>query len=212
MCRLCGEWKQLELFHKSRNRDGRDTACKACAYARVQALRKKKQARPGKDHIPPHKQCAKCGATKPSESFAVYRAANDGLGRYCRECDNAHSRSRRYGMPEARVRIMAARASCEVCGSKFANSKHQHFDHRHSDGAVRGVLCFRCNGLVGDCLESPEILLAVAAYLRRTADVDYRVQPYGVTKTGETDTDSVGARQRLSPEVKATCQTKQRQN
>lgn len=178
MCSQCGEWKPMNGFYKSRNSDGRANSCKPCVYARGQALRKKKQRRHGTDHIPQSKQCAKCGLVKPAGEFAVYRAANDGLGRFCRECDSTHSRSRRYGLPEDRAREMAAVRSCESCGCGFQNSKNQHIDHRHSDGAVRGVLCGRCNTVLGNCGESPEILTRLRDYLIRTEFTDYRTQPY----------------------------------
>lgn len=180
-CKDCGEWKPLSEFYRSRNRDGLTGNCRRCYCARNFAWRQRQQRRSGNSHIPKTKQCAKCGAVKRSQDFAIYRAAKDGLGRYCRECDNAVSRARRYGIPEDRVRIMAARTTCEACGSGFETSRHQHFDHRHSDGAVRGVLCFRCNGIVGDCLESPDHLRRVAAYLERTINVDYRKQQYPET-------------------------------
>lgn len=199
-CKTCGGWKSLAEFNKSRNRDGRANACKECAYARCHALRKKKQARRGEDHIPAAKRCAKCGDTKPPSEFSVYRAANDGLGRYCRECDSTVSRSRRYGIPEDRVRLMAKRIACEACGNTFSSTRHQHFDHRHSDGAVRGVLCFRCNGIVGDSLENPSVLRAVARYLERTESVDYRTQPYSETKLEENDINHVSDCQSPTPE------------
>lgn len=208
-CKDCGELKPWCEFNKSRNRDGHCALCKTCQYARNHALRKKKQARVGTDHIPPTKQCAKCGSVKSAAEFAIYRAANDGLGRYCRECDNANSRSRRYGIPEDRVRVMASRKQCEICGYEFATSRHQHFDHRHADGAVRGVVCFRCNGIIGDCLENPGVLRAVARYLDRTLDTDYRFQPYSVTDLKEPDISQVGAPRALTPEEKATCPTNQ---
>lgn len=165
-------------FYKSRNSDGRANSCKPCVYARGQALRKKKQRRHGTDHIPQSKQCAKCGLVKPAGEFAVYRAANDGLGRFCRACDIMYSRSRRYGLPEHRARAMASATECECCGEQFPTSRHQHIDHRHSDGAVRGVLCSRCNTVLGNCGESTEILTRLCDYLRRTQLIDYRTQPY----------------------------------
>lgn len=177
-CTACGAIKPCDQFNKSRNRDGLCNQCKQCVYARGQSLRKQKQARAGGDHIPALKQCAKCGEVKPAAEFAVYRAANDGLGRYCRECDSAVSRSRRYGIPEDRVRLMASRKTCESCGEPFASSKQQHFDHRHSDGAVRGVLCQKCNSVAGISDESPLRLMAVVEYLQRTKLTDYRIQPY----------------------------------
>ncbi len=182
-CRACGEVKRLEEFHNSRNADGRANTCKPCAYARSQSLRKQKQARQGASHVPKSKHCASCGIIKPSAEFAVYRAANDGLGRFCRVCDSVHSRSRRYGLPRETAAQMTANEACECCGQRFSDSRHQHIDHRHSDGAVRGVLCSKCNSLVGISLERPDVLRAAADYLVRTLDVDYREQAYPVTRT-----------------------------
>ena len=181
-CRACGAVKPFEEFHKSRNSDGRASTCKPCAYARSQSLRKQKQARAGASHVPESKHCASCGLIKLAGEFAVYRAANDGLGRFCRVCDSVNSRSRRYRLPRETAARMTAMEACECCGQVFSSSRHQHIDHRHSDGAVRGVLCRKCNSLVGISLEKPDVLRAAAGYLARTLDVDYRVQPYPVTR------------------------------
>lgn len=208
VCKRCRDWKPFAEFHKSRNRDGLANACKKCAYERSQALRKKKQARTSAAHIPETKQCAKCGVEKMSAEFAVYRAANDGLGRYCRECDSAVSRARRYGIPEDRVRVMAGRPRCEICNGEFPSTKHQHFDHRHSDGAVRGVLCSKCNSLVGISGEDGSILLAVARYLARTESTDYRIQPYSVTDLPLGDIDHVGRQPAIPPEKANACPKK----
>jgi hypothetical protein len=205
VCKACGEWKPLDGFNKSKNRDGRNNTCKPCQYEQGQALRKQKQARVGTDHIPAEKQCAKCGTVKPASQFSVYRAASDGLGRYCRECDNAVSRARRYKIPEDRVREMASAKHCEVCGLVFQDTKQQHFDHRHSDGAVRGVVCYLCNSLVGISLENAARLRAVARYLDRTVSTDYRYQPYSVTDLAETDIQKVDGEKPFTPEENFEC-------
>ncbi len=57
---------------------------------------------------------------------------------------------------------------CEICGAIEAlrGQTQHHLDHNHTTGALRGVLCMRCNVCVGMSGENPEILIALASYLR----------------------------------------------
>ena len=205
-CNICGERKPISEFYSQKvNGDGLARACKPCYYARNQAWRKRNRARDTTDHIPPVKQCSECGESKPSGLFPSAPAAKDGLRPRCQECHSAVGRSRRYALPTKRAKQMGRVTECEVCGSGFASTQHQHFDHRHADGAVRGVLCFRCNKFIGHAQESPEILRAAAEYLERTAGVDYRFQPYPEQNRTEGDISTSGDPTPEEPRTK--CQT-----
>lgn len=54
---------------------------------------------------------------------------------------------------------------CEICG-KVQGQKLQP-DHDHQTGALRGLLCTRCNTMLGYAGDSPEVLRGGAEYLLR---------------------------------------------
>ena len=54
--------------------------------------------------------------------------------------------------------------SCGICGQ---GPVKLHVDHDHKTGAVRGLLCNRCNVGLGWFLDSPAFLLNAINYLRR---------------------------------------------
>jgi Recombination endonuclease VII len=50
---------------------------------------------------------------------------------------------------------------CAICG----RPDPEHLDHDHETGAVRGVLCFNCNGGLGQFRDSIDALRSAASYL-----------------------------------------------
>jgi len=55
---------------------------------------------------------------------------------------------------------------CAICKRLFINLRNE-IDHDHVTGLVRGILCQKCNTLLGMSNDSPEILLNAVSYLRR---------------------------------------------
>ncbi|MFJ5620616.1 endonuclease VII domain-containing protein [Micromonospora sp. NPDC093243] len=53
---------------------------------------------------------------------------------------------------------------CAVCG----DPDPEHVDHDHRTGWVRGILCFNCNGGLGQFRDSPTRLARAITYLRGT--------------------------------------------
>jgi hypothetical protein len=54
---------------------------------------------------------------------------------------------------------------CAICRRKPRSGTSLHVDHDHETGEVRGLLCFRCNGGLGQFKELPGRLRDAAEYL-----------------------------------------------
>lgn len=73
----------------------------------------------------------------------------------------------KYGLTEDRFVDMLARQDgrCAICRRDDHASKNWHIDHCHATGRVRGILCFRCNALLGNAMDKIATLRAAISYL-----------------------------------------------
>jgi hypothetical protein len=130
------------------------------------------------------KRCKDCGLEKPLEDFPRHRNYPDGRFTYCKPCHNARGKEskerlhggsrhyhlkRRYGVGDADVAAMvrAQGGRCAICRREAA----VHVDHDHVTGLVRGVLCFNCNGGLGQFKDDINKLRRAIAYLESAAEV-----------------------------------------
>jgi hypothetical protein len=128
-----------------------------------------------------HKGCPECGETELIADFPRNRAQRSGVGTYCKPCHNRivyenkerhggarnyHSR-RRYGITAEHFDQMFAEQDglCKICQEAPAS----HVDHDHATGRVRGLLCFNCNGALGQFRDRTDLIMRAVAYLRRGA-------------------------------------------
>ena len=126
------------------------------------------------------KRCPSCGRRLALSEFPKNRSSRDGLATYCKPCHNRIGRENRekrhgstrhyhllyrYGVGAAEVdRLIAEQGGlCAICRERPA----EHVDHDHATGAIRGVLCFNCNGGLGQFRDRVDLLLAASAYLQR---------------------------------------------
>jgi len=90
-----------------------------------------------------------------------------------REEENLKRRDRNlrqlYGVaPEEYESMLSAQSGgCAVCGETNKNRRRLYVDHDHETGKVRGLLCHRCNRVLGSVNDSPELLRRLIDYLKR---------------------------------------------
>lgn len=128
-------------------------------------------------------RCRDCGEVKALEGFPRNRNCPNGRHPYCKPCHNARGMEskqrlyggsrhyhllRRYGISAADADRMLAEQQgvCAVCQQLPA----EHVDHCHDTGVVRGLLCFNCNGGLGQFRDRVDILRRAIDYLERTRD------------------------------------------
>ena len=134
----------------------------------------------------PTKFCPRCATHKPLSGFHKNRAKPDGVQGYCRPCfvtlnsdyarrhpdwsRNTHLR-KTFGITVAdRQRIVDAQGGrCAICADLFEGQyRSKCIDHDHETGQIRGILCRRCNIMLGHARDRVDILAAAISYLGDT--------------------------------------------
>jgi hypothetical protein len=189
LCRDCQTWKPLEEFCTSSKRpSGRGSYCKDCfaqrskaSYAKRVRVSQGRAVRSVRQVPEGHRFCTDCEQTKPLTEFPRHRNDSGGHGRYCKPCHNSRGKEskqrlyggsreyhlrRRYGIGESDFDEMLAaqEGRCAICGAPDP----QHVDHDHRNGWVRGILCFNCNGGLGQFKDDPKLLAGAYTYLKGT--------------------------------------------
>jgi len=129
------------------------------------------------------KSCTKCKEVKPFAAFSSRRDGHSKLHSWCRECEKEYNRSRtrpketpehrkervlksRYGITTEQWQAMfdAQNGCCKICGRhQSLFKKALHVDHNHDTGEVRGLLCSKCNAVLG-WLETHDLFGQFTAY------------------------------------------------
>ena len=127
------------------------------------------------------KTCSQCGETKSIDLFDPNR------GR-CKPCRRAYQRTyrantpgyhrknnlrQRYGLSydDFQSILHAQNYCCAICeveishGLEYRTNRSVAVDHNHDTGEVRGILCSKCNLMLGHARESTEILYKSIVYL-----------------------------------------------
>lgn len=143
---------------------------------------------------PESKVCTRCNQEKHRSEFTKANYSRDGLG-WCKECSKERQRElweakpdhmrqlyrarhlARYGLTIEQFDALLAKQNgkCAICSGEPNGRGGYHIDHDHSccpsgrscGKCVRGLLCSRCNLILGKAQDSPQILEAAIQYLER---------------------------------------------
>lgn len=137
------------------------------------------------------KRCSKCQTEKPIDEFHRDKNRADGLACWCKDCVKRYSSSLRgkqthmrakkknqkkhgkkyrlrhnYSITPGEHESMYARQNgcCGICGQQVKYEDVQ-TDHDHATGKVRGLLCHRCNLMVGYVENTPELVSPILRWI-----------------------------------------------
>lgn len=159
-CSGCKQTKDASEFHKNRcTRDGLAYCCKACRKSN-----------------PKEKQ----GSVRRSIAARKRNPARH----------NANARKYRLGVSreDYEALLKAQDGKCGICHEPESD-RHQSgqlktlaVDHDHETGAIRGLLCSRCNRALGGFGDDPALLQAAIGYLQSHATNPTKIVPFKPAK------------------------------
>lgn len=140
------------------------------------------------------KNCPRCDTWKPVESFTPSSSTPDRLQSWCSGCAADYMSLNRYGITRAQVEAMVTeQGGCAICrrpdpgGSDYRRGWHVDHDHACCSGGrndrtcgkcVRGILCGRCNKLIGTAGDDPNLLRLAIGYLAgRRCEASHQGKP-----------------------------------
>ena len=135
------------------------------------------------------KECVKCGETKEYSEFLKQKENKDGYQGNCKECqyerrrikgrtetpeqNRSYNLKTNYGLTICDVdEIIKFQGSmCAICGTEEENEPRGLFvDHCHKTDEVRGMLCHKCNAMLGMANDNTETLKEAIRYLEAFID------------------------------------------
>jgi hypothetical protein len=130
------------------------------------------------------KKCTACGLVKPLHDFPKQSSRRLGIHAQCKACASLRFKEyrqknidrmklydrithyvKKYGLSrEDALELVRDRVgACDICGNKGKLN----VDHHHTTGLVRGMLCYKCNTMLGFAEDDIDSLKKAIAYLEK---------------------------------------------
>jgi hypothetical protein len=124
-------------------------------------------------------KCSTCKKVKDYIEFDKDKSRKSGHHNSCKICRKSEyskdkSRNNRlknnYSLTEIQLQqlFISQEQKCKICKKHFekvSTHKGLYIDHDHKTKKVRGLLCGRCNRLLGNACDNTDILLSAILYL-----------------------------------------------
>jgi hypothetical protein len=123
------------------------------------------------------KSWARANPDKVKAAKARYRAKMTPEQRqHERDVNRMNRKALAYGLTKEQVVKEEAKTHCPICLAPFSQERRgpasQCFDHCHTSGHFRGVICFRCNTALGMFQDNSESMLRAVKYLDSWYDAE----------------------------------------
>ena len=110
------------------------------------------------------------GCNNPAKNYVDNRDKKTYWKKKCKSCEHLYYR---YGItsPERTAMLYEQDARCKCCHIELdlsfgpGQKRKAHVDHCHVTGQVRGILCGRCNQMIGQVDEDVEVLRKMITYI-----------------------------------------------
>ena len=127
--------------------------------------------------LPETKKCNKCGKVKSKDEFGLRNRSPDGLYHQCKERKNTDQKDVQlqyyYGISVVEYELMFKKQNgvCKICKQPEIRKLHNKIvrlsvDHCHKPFKIRGLLCNKCNVMLGFIENNPELLKEITKYLK----------------------------------------------
>lgn len=130
------------------------------------------------------KRCARCNIVKNADKFWKDKDRKDGLYSWCIPCTKTYKRIKKYFHTKEQTREQHLKRTygltleqydeileqqngvCAICGGVNKSGNRLHVDHNHGTEKIRGLLCLKCNILIGNAEDNIIILQSAINYLK----------------------------------------------
>ena len=125
--------------------------------------------------------CKGCGLEKEASLFPKDHRSKNGLNTRCKTCENSrrkrqgksrgsHQLWTKLGMTQELYDTMLneQQGVCAICGTLPNPDRALCVDHCHTTNKVRGLLCDKCNRILGQWKDDPATFSKAISYLQPT--------------------------------------------